>query len=54
MDAKQVRSAFANLALAVFVVSTTIGGFMWKDWAGFVALGLTSGISAIFLGADDE
>jgi hypothetical protein len=54
MDAAKIRSAFANLALAVFVVSTSIGGFLWNTWAGFVALGITSGIAAIFLGADYE
>lgn len=52
MDVEQLRSIFAYLALGTFVVATAVGGFLWEPWAGFVALGLTSGLAALFLGAD--
>lgn len=54
MTAKQIRYVSANIALALFVISTSIGFFIYREWLGFVALGITSGIAAIFLGADEE
>lgn len=54
MDVSQMRSATANLALLGFVIFTSLGAFQYETWVGFVILGLTSGIAALFLGADAE
>lgn len=48
------RRVLANVLLAVFVLSTTVGFFLLVPWAGFVALGVTSGIAAFLLGSDTE
>lgn len=54
MEQVDLRRALANLALAVFVLSTSVGFFLLVPWAGLVALGLTSGVAAFLLGADAE
>lgn len=53
MELETARRALAYLLLFTFVVSTSVGGFMYETWAGFVALGLTSGVAAYLLGAEE-
>ncbi|MGW8179492.1 MAG: hypothetical protein ACWGQW_12145 [bacterium] len=52
MSAEDLRSAIAWIALAGFVMFTSIGAFLVEPWIGFVALGLTCGIAAYLVGAD--
>lgn len=52
MSVENLRPAIAWIALAGFVVFTSIGMFMYEFWTGFVALGITSGIAALLVGDD--
>lgn len=54
MELDTARQTLAYILLLIFVVSTTVGGFMFETWTGFVALGLTSGIAAYLLGSGEE
>lgn len=53
MELDTARRFLAYLLLFIFVASTTAGGFLYETWAGFVALGLTSGVAAFLLGAEE-
>jgi hypothetical protein len=53
MELDTARRALAYILLLIFVASTTAGGFMYETWTGFVALGLTSGVAAYLLGAEE-
>ena len=53
MELDAARRALAYLLLLIFVVSTTVGGFMYETWVGYIALGLTSGVAAYLLGAEE-
>ena len=54
MSAKLLRSVAAWVLLAVFVVSTSVGAFIYDVSLGFVVLGLSSGIAAYLIGSDSE
>lgn len=54
MELVTLRRSMAFLLLFTFVVSTTIGFFILVTWAGFVSLGITSGIAAYLLGSEAE
>lgn len=54
MDLYQLRRAFAYLLLATFVISTSVGAFTYDTSAGFATLGITSGIAAYLLGAEES
>lgn len=46
------RPNFANLLMALFVISTTIGAAMIFPPAGFIVAGITSGIFGYLLGSE--
>jgi hypothetical protein len=52
MDTSTVRAFLAYLSLVAFIVATTIGAGLIYAPAGFIAFGVTCGLSALLLGSE--
>lgn len=47
-----LRRTFANILMLTFIGCTTIGAFLIYPPAGWITLGVTSGVVGYILGAD--